>query len=69
MTKHQINILRMADYLWYKYKRAGLIHWAAVEFKKYGDNEPYIPKARALKNTALKTYIAFCKQHNIETGL
>ncbi len=68
MTKQRINVLRMADYLWERYTRAGLIHFATITFRNHAQNEAYIDKISALKSTALHTYLQFCKKHNLTIG-
>jgi len=64
ITKHQINILRMADLLWDHYTHAGLVYFLV----KYYEHDKYYDQASAYRRTALNTYLAFCKRHNIQSG-
>lgn len=63
VDKQTILHLRMADLLWERVEHDGFIYWAATFMRKSN-----IIKPRALYNTALATYLQFCKAHNIDTS-
>jgi hypothetical protein len=62
----EIQVRRMADYLWDRYCEAGLIN-SMLRFNNA--RSKHQDHSDALTRTARATYRQFCKRHGLETGL